>query len=72
MLPNKTLSQTLFEIYQKYPRAIDEMFLHLMTKNSEKALIGETSDETLQRVYKQTGYREALDEIKSWFENRSL
>ena len=70
MLPNKTLSATLNEIFQKYPHAISNMIEHLRLKQEEAHLIGETTDETLQRVYKQAGYKEALKEIKSWFEGQ--
>jgi len=63
----KTLSQQLNEVYGHYPKAIEGMVDHLKRERYQAAMIGENTDDTLTRVYKQAGYIEALNDVLSWF-----
>lgn len=67
MHPQITTSKALSEMYSHYPRAIEDMLEVLAKKRAEDPLIGENTDETLQRVYKHAGYMEALKDIHNWF-----
>ena len=61
------ISKHLSEIYSKYPQAIEGMIAELARLRAEESLIGETTDDTLTRTYKQAGYVEALKDVHNWF-----
>ena len=63
----KPEDKLLKEIYSRYAKGVDEIMTYLWAKRTEEQLIGESTDETLQRVYKQAGYGEALEDILNLF-----
>lgn len=57
------LFKTLGEMYRHYAPFIDQ-FLELKRRDANsRNLVGDTSDNTLLRVYSREGYLEALDDI---------
>lgn len=59
----------LKEFHRHAAPALDELFREFEKDINEQVLIGATSDETLQRVYKRQGSLNTLQELRSFLQN---
>ena len=59
----------LKEFYRHAAPALDELFREINIEINERALIGDTSDQTLQRVYKRQGALDTIQELRIFLQN---
>lgn len=69
MILSPPLKKMLKEFHRHAAPALDELFKEFEKDANERALIGATSDETLQRVYKRQGSLDTIQELRSFLQN---
>lgn len=61
------LIKTIHEIYVHYMPFIEDMINFLEKEKNSEPLVGETSDNTLKKVYGREGYLQALRDVLDFF-----
>ena len=62
-----TPAQAAKEIAKLHPEMLDMIISHLLDRFGDIPLIGETTDETLQKVYTRHGALQVIKELKALF-----